>query len=52
MAKKNNRGRPEMDETDSGLGNQALLTKIDKLRELNVGSLVPLPQVYPIAPLP
>ncbi|TPX11991.1 uncharacterized protein E0L32_007294 [Thyridium curvatum] len=34
-----------MDETDSGLGNQALLTKIDKLRELNVGSLVPLPQL-------
>ncbi|KJZ79522.1 hypothetical protein HIM_00991 [Hirsutella minnesotensis 3608] len=29
----------------SGLGNAALLAKIDKLRELNVGSLIPLPQL-------
>lgn len=28
-----------------GLGSQATLAKIDKLRELNVGSVVPLPQV-------
>jgi hypothetical protein len=27
------------------LGNKALLSKIDKLRELNVGALVPLPQI-------
>lgn len=29
----------------AGLGNQALLDKIDRLRELNVGSLVSLPQL-------
>ncbi|KAM4065488.1 dynamin family protein [Hirsutella rhossiliensis] len=29
----------------SELGNAAMLAKIDKLRELNVGSLVPLPQL-------
>ncbi|POS73366.1 interferon-induced GTP-binding protein Mx1 [Diaporthe helianthi] len=28
-----------------GLGNQALLDKIDKLRELNVGSIISLPQL-------
>ncbi|KAI3392113.1 hypothetical protein diail_6156 [Diaporthe ilicicola] len=28
-----------------GLGNQALLDKIDKLRELNVGSIISLPQI-------
>lgn len=28
-----------------GLGHQALLDKIDKLRELNVGTMVPLPQL-------
>ncbi|KAI1812999.1 interferon-induced GTP-binding protein Mx2 [Poronia punctata] len=28
-----------------GLGNQSLLNKIDKLRELNVGSIIPLPQL-------
>ncbi|KAG8167920.1 hypothetical protein KVR01_003609 [Diaporthe batatas] len=28
-----------------GLGNQALLDKIDRLRELNVGSIIPLPQL-------
>ncbi|KAM4067183.1 dynamin domain-containing protein [Hirsutella rhossiliensis] len=28
-----------------GLGNQAILAKIDKLRELNVGSMIPLPQL-------
>lgn len=27
------------------LGNQDLLTKIDKLRETNVGAIIPLPQV-------
>jgi hypothetical protein len=30
---------------ESGLGSQATLAKIDKLRELNVGSIIPLPQV-------
>lgn len=30
---------------ETGLGNQAILAKIDKLRELNVGSMIPLPQV-------
>ncbi|KAI0502737.1 P-loop containing nucleoside triphosphate hydrolase protein [Xylaria bambusicola] len=30
---------------ESGLGNQAVLTKIDKLRELNVGAIIPLPQL-------
>lgn len=29
----------------SGLGNRVLLAKIDSLRELNVGTMVPLPQV-------
>ncbi|KAK8038425.1 interferon-induced GTP-binding protein Mx2 [Apiospora phragmitis] len=28
-----------------GLGNQAILTKIDQLRELNVGTIIPLPQL-------
>ncbi len=28
-----------------GLGDQATLNKIDKLRELNVGTIIPLPQV-------
>lgn len=28
-----------------GLGNQAMLAKIDRLRELSVGSMIPLPQV-------
>lgn len=27
------------------LGNQAILAKIDKLRELQIGAMVPLPQV-------
>lgn len=31
----------------SELGNAVMLDKIDKLRELNVGSLIPLPQVAP-----
>ncbi|PHH75692.1 hypothetical protein CDD80_2181 [Ophiocordyceps camponoti-rufipedis] len=30
---------------DESLGNASMLAKIDKLRELNVGSLVPLPQL-------
>ncbi|KAI0011596.1 interferon-induced GTP-binding protein Mx2 [Xylariaceae sp. FL0662B] len=30
--------------TKTGLGNQAVLTKIDKLRELNIGTMIPLPQ--------
>lgn len=37
-----------MTETDNpvkGLGNQALLDKIDRLRELNVGAIVSLPQL-------
>ncbi|ESZ92343.1 interferon-induced GTP-binding protein Mx2 [Sclerotinia borealis F-4128] len=29
----------------TGLGNQATLTKIDKLRELNIGKVIPLPQL-------
>ncbi|KAG8160026.1 hypothetical protein KVR01_010663 [Diaporthe batatas] len=29
----------------TGLGNQAILAKIDKLRELNVGAIIPLPQL-------
>ncbi|KAI1079139.1 P-loop containing nucleoside triphosphate hydrolase protein [Whalleya microplaca] len=31
--------------TNDGLGNQSLLAKIDKLRELNVGAFIPLPQL-------
>lgn len=27
-----------------GLGSEAILSKIDKLRELSIGSLIPLPQ--------
>ncbi|KAI1749732.1 interferon-induced GTP-binding protein Mx2 [Xylaria castorea] len=34
-----------MAQLELGLGNQAILTKIDKLRELNVGTLIPLPQI-------
>ena len=34
-----------MDNPVEGLGNQALLDKIDRLRELNVGSIVSLPQL-------
>lgn len=30
---------------EAGFGNQAILAKIDKLRELNVGSMIPLPQL-------
>ncbi|RDA93632.1 hypothetical protein CP533_4914, partial [Ophiocordyceps camponoti-saundersi (nom. inval.)] len=30
---------------DAGLGNASMLNKIDKLRELNVGAIVPLPQL-------
>lgn len=35
----------QMDNPIEGLGNQALLDKIDRLRELNVGSIVSLPQL-------
>lgn len=35
----------EVGEFTGGLANKILLGKIDKLRELNVGSIVPLPQV-------
>lgn len=31
----------------AGLANHAILAKIDKLRELNVGAVIPLPQVSP-----
>ncbi|KAI1458589.1 interferon-induced GTP-binding protein Mx2 [Annulohypoxylon moriforme] len=31
--------------TEVGLGNQAILSKIDKLRELSVGAIIPLPQL-------
>ncbi|KAI0490353.1 interferon-induced GTP-binding protein Mx2 [Xylaria cf. heliscus] len=34
-----------MSEHKLALGNQAILTKIDKLRELNIGTIVPLPQL-------
>ncbi|KAI0456741.1 interferon-induced GTP-binding protein Mx2 [Xylaria acuta] len=34
-----------MAEHEFGLGNQAILTKIDKLRELNIGTIIPLPQL-------
>ncbi|KAK7947829.1 uncharacterized protein PG986_008715 [Apiospora aurea] len=34
----------KMAKSEIGLGNQVTLTKIDKLRELNVGALIPLPQ--------
>ncbi|KAI7782667.1 hypothetical protein LA080_013003 [Diaporthe eres] len=36
---------PQIDNPIEGLGNQALLDKIDRLRELNVGSIVSLPQL-------
>ncbi|KAL4868373.1 hypothetical protein BDV12DRAFT_197247 [Aspergillus spectabilis] len=32
-------------ETESGLTDQAILAKINKIRELNVGSIIPLPQL-------
>lgn len=35
----------QIDNPIEGLGNQALLDKIDRLRELNVGSIVSLPQL-------
>jgi hypothetical protein len=38
-------GSIDAEELHGGLGNQTLLAKIDKLRELNVGTIVPLPQV-------
>ncbi|KAK8861905.1 interferon-induced GTP-binding protein Mx1 [Apiospora arundinis] len=34
-----------MAKSEVGLGNQTTLTKIDKLRELNVGAIIPLPQI-------
>ncbi|KAK8087417.1 interferon-induced GTP-binding protein Mx2 [Apiospora phragmitis] len=37
-----------MAKSEVGLGNQATLTKIDKLRELNVGALIPLPQLVAV----
>lgn len=33
-------------EAGSGLTDQAILAKINDLRELNVGSMIPLPQVF------
>jgi hypothetical protein len=34
--------------SETGLGNRALLDKMDKLRELGISDMVPLPQVsYP-----
>lgn len=32
--------------TESCLTDQAILAKINQLRELNVGSIIPLPQVF------
>ncbi|KAK7977090.1 interferon-induced GTP-binding protein Mx1 [Apiospora saccharicola] len=37
-----------MAQAEVGLGNQATLTKIDKLRELNVGAEIPLPQLVAV----
>ena len=37
--------RPNMALSGTGLGDQITLTKIDKLRALNIGTKVPLPQV-------
>ncbi|KAJ8119426.1 hypothetical protein ONZ43_g3617 [Nemania bipapillata] len=34
-----------MAKQEAGLGNQSILTKIDKLRELNIGTSIPLPQL-------
>jgi len=34
-----------VDSHDEGLGNRALLDKVDKLRELGVSATIPLPQV-------
>ncbi|KAI2464835.1 interferon-induced GTP-binding protein Mx2 [Annulohypoxylon bovei var. microspora] len=34
-----------MTTAEIGLGNQAVLSKIDKLRELSVGAIIPLPQL-------
>lgn len=34
-----------VEEEDGGLGNKTILEKVDKLRALNVGMNVPLPQV-------
>lgn len=31
--------------SEQGLGNRALLDKMDKLRELGISNMVPLPQV-------
>jgi hypothetical protein len=33
--------------SEQGLGNRALLDKMDKLRELGISNMVPLPQVRP-----
>lgn len=39
------------DRSSDGLANRALLDKMDKLRELGISDMVPLPQVgYPIIP--
>lgn len=35
----------KMGTSEVGLGNQATLAKIDKLRELSIGALIPLSQV-------
>lgn len=35
---------------ENGLGNEGLLAKIDKLRKLNVSSMIPLPQILAPAP--
>ena len=44
------KGKMKMVEDDEGgLGNKTVLDKVDKLRALNVGMSVPLPQVDPRA---
>lgn len=43
---------PKAAEAEAGLGNRALLDKMDKLRELGISDMVPLPQVsirYPLS---
>ncbi|KAK7928865.1 interferon-induced GTP-binding protein Mx2 [Apiospora marii] len=37
-----------MVKSEVGLGNESTLTKIDKLRELNVGAMIPLPQLVAV----
>lgn len=40
----------KIEEKDGGLGNRTVLDKVDRLRALNVGMTVPLPQVWILHP--